>query len=155
MAKGFAPPKRFRAKGDLRQTLEINFRFLAYWLNDTFGQPDYTPPFVPYAHRFWRGQGELMPILNRNWRYTVNYINSFVSQEPTLAGVRGFAPWPPFKGANETDEDKTELQIAKEVEDGFDQSVKEKEDLEAISVMVAKNFEKLVTYLNSEIAPLL
>lgn len=155
MAKGFAPPKRFRAKGDLRQTLEINFRFLGNWLNDTFGQPDYIPPFVPYAPRIWRGQGELMPILNRNWKYTVTYINRFVSLEPALSGVRGFAAWPPFKGADEPEEEKTELQEAKEVEDGFDQSEQKKEDLEAISVMVAKNFEKLVTYLNSEIAPLL
>lgn len=153
MAKGFAPPKRFRAKSDLRQTLEINFRFLAYWLNDTFSA--YDPPFVPYAPRMWRGQGELMPILNRNWKYTVNYINTFVSQEPVLAGVRGFAPWPPFKGADETEEDLSELQEAKKVEDGYAQEEKPKEDLQAISVMVAKNFEKLVTYINSELAPLL
>lgn len=128
MAKGFAPPKRFRAKGNLRSTLEINFRYLANYLNDTFGQPAYTPPFKPYAPRIWRGQGDLLPVLNRNWRYTVTYINSFVESEPTLAGVPGFASWPPFRG------EETE---------------------EALSVAVGKNFQKLVTYLNGEVAPLL
>lgn len=126
MAKGFSPPRRFRSKGDLRKTLEINFRYLGNYLNDTFGQPAYTPPFVPYAPRIWRGTGDLLPILNRNWRATVTYVNNFVSAEPTLAGVPGFASWPPFRG-----------------------------DEKQVSVLVARNWQKLVTYLNSEVAPLL
>jgi hypothetical protein len=126
LAKGFAPPKRFRAKGDLRRILEINFRYLATYLNATFGLPAYTPPFVPYAPRIWRGTGDLLPVLNRNWRYTVSYVNDFVNAEPTLAGIKGFAPYPPFRG-----------------------------DEAEVAVMLAKNWQKFVTWLNGDIAPLL
>ena len=108
--------------------LEINFRALGVWLNETFGQPAYTPPYVPFAlPRFWRGQGDLLPILNANWRYVTGYINAFVEVEPTLAGVSGFAGWPPFRGVDEKE----------------------------VGLVVAKNWIKLVNYINNDVAPLL